>query len=441
MVTPRMQRGESEPQSPLAPLPEGFGTVCGSAVTLVSTCIGTGLLALPFAFATSGVPLGTLLLAAFATWSGLSSYLLCQCCDWARCYSYEQVMVAAFGRLGALVLELVVIWLLLGAMTSLLVVTGDALGPPLATAGPSSRRTILVALDIVLVALPLSWVQSPYSLRYSNAVAVFCTLLVVFMLMARSVAESASLGRESLGEMVVELAGSASSPKCCDLATLRALPIIMLSLGCQVQVPGVYYELQDRSLQQMGRVLTTVSFTCFGLYNAIAISGLLMAGSLHGGGALGMVPGNVLDMFPAGDQGALMMRAVMAVAVTLVYPMLCLPCRSTLDHLIFGPIDIELALTPWARARHAAETVFLVCLTLLLATLSGNLASVFGLTGATAGALICYMLPPACYLQLRRLQLPKRKKSTRTTAVLCALSLCAMAPLSVAITWQEWQGA
>ena len=76
------------------------------------------------------------------------SVRLCTCCDWSEKKSYEELAIAAFGSWGSVtgavtvgadfaaglpdacrhgaevIMELMVVWLLLGAMTSLLVVAG-----------------------------------------------------------------------------------------------------------------------------------------------------------------------------------------------------------------------------------------------------------------------------------------------------------------------------
>merc|ERR1711971_1013444 len=145
-------------------------------------------------------------------------------------------------------------------------------------------------------------------------------------------------------------------------------------------------------------VLAGSGSCCVGIYIGVAVFGILAvydcSGIEHG---LVTVKGNVLDSFGSGDRYALAMRLIMSLTLTMVYPMLCLPCRSTIDHLLFGGGS-----TRGSDLRHALETVFIACSTLFFSRAEDNLARVFGFTGATAGALICYMLPPVCYLQLRR---------------------------------------
>lgn len=415
---------------------EGAGSVFSSAVHLVTTCVGTGLLALPFAFSSSGLVLGFAMLVVFALCSGYTSYILCQSCEWGGCLTYGEVMVAAFGKSGARALEAIVIWLLLGAMTSLLVVVGDALTLAFSFSdgfalfadelGPFvSPRAILILVDMLLVALPLSCVQSTHALRYSNVIALTLTTVVVATVVMRGLSTPA--GWQVVAQDQNLLVGQAA---------LQALPIIMLSLGCQIQVPGIYQELKQRSLSRMKTVLAIVALTCTTLYTVIAVSGILIAGDRlepHTHSHLN-VPGNVLDCFPATESVGSAIRVCMAVAATLVYPVLCLPCRDSIDHFIAMQFHMKWQPHWVAKLKHAGLTLLIVTITLLLEMQAGGLAQAFGFTGATAGTLICYVLPILCYLQLRHRQPQATRDATRGQVVLCICILAAVVPLGMMTT-------
>merc|ERR1719215_9150 len=385
----------------------GHNSLLISIVSLVSTCVGTGLLALPFCFYTAGFGLGAGLLFVFVIVSGFGSYLLCQCCEWTRCYTYEDLMVAAFGKNGAVVMGIIVLWLLLGAMTSIVVVAADVVTHIMEAVLQTDthlepngmlliqdryqqawecRHTIVMFLNGLLVILPLSWrARSSAGLKYSNSIAVTCTLLVLLLLVAQG------LFGVDTGEQPAEPAGQASAPQPVPWTTsgasfvqvLRIVPIMMLSLGCQVQVPCVFGDLKQRSLPRMRQTLGGVGAVCFSSYSLVGTLGVVAALRLHAGDAGFAVTANILDSFPARAPFAMLMRGLMAVASTAVYPMLLLPCRSTLDHLIrVGTgASLEEVSSPFLVGQ---ETLLIVCATMFFAYCGGNLAAVFGFTGATA---------------------------------------------------------
>ncbi|CAE8649672.1 unnamed protein product [Polarella glacialis] len=347
--------------------------------------------------------------------------MLCRCCDWVGRCSYEELAIAAFGRAGSIAMEVLVIWLLLGAMTSLLVIARDSLVLALGDLNPFGSswqgRAMLTVLDVILVILPLSQLQSPASLLYSNLVAVLCMLLVSIMLAMRAAACSECRLWHG-ADWIVDYSAPATS-------SLRAVPIVMLSLGCQVQVPCIYADLERRSVPRMSVAIAAAMGLCVALYGVVGISGLLLA--VHGGAV--KVPGNILDVFAPDDSLALAMRGIISIAVTLVYPMLCLPCRSTLDHLLFGSAEKR----PQGGCRPKLETIVIIGLTLVFSTLATDLSRVFGFTGATSGALICYVLPLAVFLKLRKDQPADVQAATQVSAYLSVAALACLIPL-VALT-------
>jgi len=338
-------------------------------------------------------------------------------------------MVSAFGRCGALLVEAAVILLLVGAMTSILAVAGDSFASMAKLVGmtnSSSSRTLLIIADLVLVALPLSWMQNSSSLAVTNAIAVCCTVLVGMMLMVRGFANSS--WKTSLLEQPTFRF---------EATTFKAVPIIMFSLGCQVQVPCVYGALHGREIRTMTHALAGAGGWCFSLYTGVAVFGILAASAVRGDHF--PIPGNILESFHHHDRLALSMRVIMSCAVTLVYPMLCLPCRSTLDHLVFGGGERHRRDSWKSQVRHGVETLTILGTTLFFSALEHDLATVFGLTGATAGALICYVLPPVCFLQLRWKQPASVRGETYLMAILCVLSLTFILPLTAVIVRQEFQ--
>ena len=60
-------------------MPNGKASVLSCIINLSSTCMGTGLLSLPFAFAQSGFTAGCILCVASACTCSLSLYQLVEC--------------------------------------------------------------------------------------------------------------------------------------------------------------------------------------------------------------------------------------------------------------------------------------------------------------------------------------------------------------------------
>lgn len=173
-------------------------------------------------------------------------------------------MVVTFGAVGSIAMEAAILWLLIGAMTSILVVTGDTLDfVSEEISGPwRLGRAGLTALVVAVLILPLSLSQRYVALRYSNAIAVSCTVGVATILMTKGALITGGLSTLQTWPLIGSFAG-----------ILRAVPIIMFSVGCQVQVPSVYKDLEGRSLTHMRLTLTGVGITVCVIYTVWQSSG------------------------------------------------------------------------------------------------------------------------------------------------------------------------
>merc|ERR1719203_276238 len=262
-----------------------------------------------------------------------------------------------------------------------------------------------------------------------------CTLITLLLLVVQGLTGlGAEEGAGSSAWQDLPEVGSVDVVK-----VMKVVPIIMLSLGCQVQVPCVYGDLSLRSPTRMRKALASVGGVCFSAYSIVGILGVVAVMQLHGGLEGLVVAANVLDSLPKQAPLALVMRGLMAVAACSVYPMLLLPARSTFDHLLRVSTGQDLE-AEGSSGLNAAETLLIVGATVIFGYCGGNLAAVFGFTGATAGALICYMLPPACFLKIRR-ELPEDlMKSTHTQSILCYCMLAFFAPLSVVEVYLQIMG-
>merc|ERR1711879_1142241 len=110
----------------------------------------------------------------------------------------------------------------------------------------------------------------------------------------------------------------------------------------------------------------------------------------------------------------------MCLVVILSFPLFTWPIRFSLDRLLFPMwvsfYDSSPEAKSWkSQVRYYALTIFIVSFSLLIATVVGSLEVVFGLTGATGGALIKFIFPAACYWKLGPIY---RRKFTDSSPVL-----------------------
>lgn len=406
--------GESSRGSKMSAAAE-TGTVLSSAVTLVLTSVGSGVFALPFAFSLAGVGCGALLAALLAGLSWLSGYALIRCCEETRCFSYEELMVAAWGSRGAVLMEVLIVVLLVGAMAAMITLIADALPAAqqlLLSQAPAQGGDAVMCAVLLLVLFPLSCARSLTALSHFNAFGVLCVFSVCAYVVAHGL-----LAEDGGGVLAHRpaFAGAAGS--------MRALPIVMLSYCMHVQVPPVYGELERRSVRRFSGALAAQTVSCLALYLLMGVCGLRLFGPEES------VPGDVLLGFRPTSRAALALRAAVGASCVFVFPLLSLPCRSTVDHLLFGGGNAVAAPGRHSRERHILEAAALVGAAACMARAASGLGAVTAITGATSGSVLCYVVPFVLFLRLCGRRSAERRVLAAGLALSVALTAVALSTL------------
>ena len=159
----------------------GEGSVQSGMLTLASCTIGTGVLALPAAFAESGVAIGLVLILASAGFNIWSCMLLVHSSALSRRFSYRSIGVAALGSIGGRLVKVAVVLVLFGIITGLLVVLRDSIYEvmQLFTPEPASRWMLSGIVVLVLI-LPLSLPPSIAALKYTSMLALVSICYVTY---------------------------------------------------------------------------------------------------------------------------------------------------------------------------------------------------------------------------------------------------------------------
>ena len=175
----------SQDALPLASPSGGKASVASCIINLASTCMGTGILALPSAYHLGGFASGTLLCIASAGLCSLSLKLLLSSGEKVKApATFATVCEAALPNSGLLI-DFAVIINCVGCAASYLIVAADcfsALGFP--------RKTcVLVA---ILAVSPASLFRNLDTLKASSSVAICCLIGIVLMVVVMGVVPTGS---------------------------------------------------------------------------------------------------------------------------------------------------------------------------------------------------------------------------------------------------------
>ena len=300
----------------------GSASVGSSIINLASTCMGTGLLALPAAFHAAGFTMGCILCVGCAGLTILSLYLLAL--GGARVdgpgpvtfYTLCEKVAPGSGRL----VDCAVVVNCVGTAASYLIVACDCF-----SALGVDRH--LVALASVLACAPACHFQSVNSLRVTSSLAVGCLLGIAVMVVLFGFGEAGSAldpcpGRSAVphGHCGSSLTMTATKPR----RIWCALPLFINAFTCQQNAFNVLGELSRPTHDRQMAVIAGAPLLPMVIYLLVASCGYLTFGD--------GVASSVMNNYPNTPITAAA-RSVLGVVVLCNYPLQIFPSRVSLASL------------------------------------------------------------------------------------------------------------
>uniref|UniRef100_A0A8C9LE41 Sodium-coupled neutral amino acid symporter 2 n=1 Tax=Pavo cristatus TaxID=9049 RepID=A0A8C9LE41_PAVCR len=170
--------------------------------------------------------------------------------------------------------------------------------------------------------------------------------------------------------------------------TVYAVPILTFSFVCHPAILPIYEELKSRSRKRMMNVSYVSFFAMFLMYLLAALFGYLTF--------YGRVESELLHTYSAflgADILLLIVRLAVLMAVTLTVPVVIFPIRSSVTQLLWAGKEFS-----WWR--HCSITIVLLAFTNVLVIFVPTIRDIFGFIGASAAAMLIFILPSAFYIKL-----------------------------------------
>ena len=272
--------------------------------------MGTGILALPFAFHLAGFAMGCVLCVGGAAFCALSLHMLVVCgrrIDGP--VTFASLCEAALPGSG-MVMDVAVIANCLGTSISYLIVAADcfsALGIP---------RTVCVLASTAMIT-PASFFRSLDTLKASSAVAIGCLIGIVVMVVVFGFDVSASLD-PCPEEDEHNHCGSSVELVAPPLSEFCSLPYFVMAYACQQNAYNAIGELKRPTKARQLTVVVCAPMLPMLLYLTIAISGYLTFGE--------NVPSNIINAYPH-EPLVSFARAVLGIVVLCNFPLQLFPSR------------------------------------------------------------------------------------------------------------------
>ncbi|XP_012707075.1 sodium-coupled neutral amino acid transporter 2 isoform X1 [Fundulus heteroclitus] len=378
-----------------------------SVFNLGNAIMGSGILGLSYAMANTGIALFVMLLFSVALFSLYSVHLLLKTASEGGALVYEALGYKAFGIPGKLAASFSITMQNIGAMSSYLYIIKYELPIVIQSFTGANdgewyiNGNYLVMLVSLLLILPLSLLRNLGYLGYTSGLSLLCMVFFLIVVIIKkfqlpcplpnlnSVNESTH-GLNSTLHNDITSDNDTCTPKyfVYNSQTVYAIPILTFAFVCHPTILPMYQELKDRSRRKMQNVANVSFLAMFIMYLLAALFGYLTFNI--------NVESELLHTYSKiykNDVLLLVVRLAVLAAVTLTVPVVLFPIRTSVNHLLCPTKDFS-----WIR--HIIITVVLLVATNTLVIFVPTIRDIFGFIGASAAAMLIFILPSAFYIKL-----------------------------------------
>ncbi|XP_063073394.1 sodium-coupled neutral amino acid symporter 2 isoform X2 [Engraulis encrasicolus] len=389
----------------------GSATFGMSVFNLGNAIMGSGILGLSYAMANTGIALFVILLVAVCIFSLYSVHLLLKTANEGGSMVYEQLGFKAFGMPGKLAASISITMQNIGAMSSYLFIVKYELPIVIRSfVGESNGEwytngDYLVIMVTIAIILPLSLLKNLGYLGYTSGFSLLCMVFFLIVVIIKKFEIPCPLTADILNATINATASTLAqinttvtdySEDTCtpkyfvfNSQTVYAVPILTFAFVCHPAILPMYEELKDRSRKRMQGVANVSFMGMFIMYFLAALFGYLTFNA-HVEPELLHTYSKVYKF----DVVLLIVRLAVLTAVTLTVPVVLFPIRTSINALLgFSKENFS-----WVR--HIIITMGLLAGTNILVIFVPTIRDIFGFIGASAAAMLIFILPSAFYLKL-----------------------------------------
>ncbi|KAJ1950213.1 hypothetical protein EC988_004471 [Linderina pennispora] len=353
----------------------GTNSINGAAFNVLNSIIGSGIICLPIALKNAGLVAGILLLILVGMISQFTTYTLVFTGKRTNAMSYSEVARQALGTTGYRILNASLIFSMLGALTTYLIIVGDILTalreaylPALAWA---TRSATIIGVSVSCIS-PFLFFRNSGPLAKISVVSVFALPLILGIIAARAPVYAAVAQTDYplvLGSKVFPALGMLSFSFCSSHAAFQNF------LGLEV-----------RSLQNWRKCTMIATWAALVICCSFAVIGLMSFGS--------GVQANIFQNFPQNDPYVNVARLLFCLTLVLTFPLTFYPARDTLTHML----HIDQPQLARLSTREMVCSLTLFGLVIAAATQCTDLGMAYELVGAATATVIGFVFPALIFL-------------------------------------------
>ena len=367
--------------------PTGGTGAAATAAVLANAVMGAGILALPYAYARSGVAGGPALVAFAGLMNAFTMHLLSSV---GRRVAQDK---ASFHAVAAATLPPSLWWLADAVVCSMMALVATSYLIVFANLAQAALEHSFLARRYPYVIIAAG-VCAPWAyaeklggvLKHTSALGLILAVYVALLSIANWLdAEKFKpcFGKHHCGGTyeLFEL----------NLKTLDAFALATFAFTAQTQVPGAANGLKDYTQPKMDAVCTTAVLFCSLLYAMVGHAGYETFG--------GLVSSDLLESYPnTGFVEAA--RLAVAVVVATSYPLMVVPFRDSFQAILLHQ-TVSSRMSGFAASTHfrVVTTTCFILISAAVCLVVKDLGVVLSIVGSTAGTMVAYAIPSYAYVR------------------------------------------
>ncbi|XP_070776884.1 probable sodium-coupled neutral amino acid transporter 6 [Enoplosus armatus] len=410
-----------------------------SVFNLMNAIMGSGILGLAYAMASTGIVGFCILLVIVSSLAAYSIHLLLKLCDQTGINSYEELGERALKKTGKVLVGIAIIVQNIGAMSSYLFILKSELPAAInSLLSPGSTGSawyedgrLLLILVTLCIVLPLSILPKIGFLGYTSSIAFFFMLYFAVVVVVKKWSIPCPLPHNvttlSGAFQISNSSDSECTPKLFVLSSKSAyaIPTMAFSFLCHTAILPIYCEL-DRPTKSRMQNITNVSISLsFLLYLISAVFGYLTF--------YAHVDSELLlgyDVYMPRDIMVMTVRLAILLSVLLTVPLIHFPARKAAILLICGG-------RPFSWLIHIIATLIILGVVLLMAIFVPDISNVFGVVGSTTSSCLLFVFPGLFYLKISSRPLRSFNSIGAALLVVFGLIMGLISFSVIVITWAQ----
>lgn len=394
-TTPLLRTGSAQTRT-------GGASFASCVFNLMNAIMGSGILGLAYAMASTGIVGFSILLILVSTLAAYSIHLLLTLCDQTGINSYEDLGGRALQKPGKVMVGIAILIQNIGAMASYLFILKSEL--PAAIVGflnPDSTgnawyedgRLLLIIATLAIV-LPLAILPKIGFLGYTSSIAFLFVLYFTVVIVVKKWSIPCPLPQNVTtlysALQISNFSDSDCTPKLFVISSKSAyaIPTMAFSFLCHTAVLPIYCELDRPTKRRMQNVTNVGISLSFLLYFISALFGYLTF--------YAHVDSELLlgyDTYLPRDIMVMTVRLAILLSVLLTVPLIHFPARKAAILLLFGG-------RPFSWLIHLSTTLIILATVLLMAIYVPDIRNVFGVVGSTTSSFLLFVFPGMFYLKI-----------------------------------------